>query len=118
MVPFESRMARLYEAVDVMVCRAGASTIAELTVSGVPAVLVPLPGAPGDHQSANARMLGDADAAVVVPDAACDAATLEGVLETVLSDPGRLEKMGAAARSLGRPDAARRVAALVESHAR
>lgn len=118
MVPFEDRMARLYEAVDVMVCRAGAGTVAELTVTGVPAVLVPLPGAPGDHQSANAKTLGDADAAVVLPDAQCDAIRLETVLDAVLSDPGRLEKMGAAARSLGRPDAAGRVAALVEAHAR
>lgn len=118
MVPFEDRMARLYEAADVMVCRAGAGTVAELTVTGVPAVLVPLPGAPGDHQNANATMLADADAAVLLPDAQCDGIRLERVLDSVLSDPGRLEKMGAAARSLGRPDAARRVAALVEAHAR
>ena len=118
MVDFESRMARLYEAVDVMVCRAGASTVAELTVAGVPSVLVPLPGAPGDHQSANARALVDAAAAVLVPDDDCDADRLASVLDGLLDDPGRLRTMGEAARSLGRPDAAERICEIVVAHAR
>ena len=118
MVDFESRMARLYEAVDVMVCRAGASTVAELTVAGVPSVLVPLPGAPGDHQSANARGLLDAAAAVVVPDEDCDGDRLASVLDGLLDDPGRLRAMGEAARSLGRPDAADRICEIVVTHAR
>ena len=118
MVDFESRMARLYEAVDVMVCRAGASTVAELTVAGVPSVLVPLPGAPGDHQSANTRGLLDAAAAVVVPDEDCDGDRLASVLDGLLDDPGRLRAMGEAARSLGRPDAAERICEIVVAHAR
>jgi UDP-N-acetylglucosamine--N-acetylmuramyl-(pentapeptide) pyrophosphoryl-undecaprenol N-acetylglucosamine transferase len=118
MVDFENRMARLYEAVDVMVCRAGASTVAELTVAGVPSVLVPLPGAPGDHQSANARALVDAAAAVVVPDAECDADRLVSVLDGLLDDPARLRAMGEAARGLGRPDAAERICEIVIAHAR
>lgn len=118
MVPFESRMARLYEAVDVMVCRAGAGTVAELSVAGVPAVLVPLPGAPGDHQSANARALVGAGAAVLLPDAACEPPALASLLDELLADAGRLHEMGEAARGLGRPDAADRIGALVVANAR
>ena len=117
-VAFEDHMDRLYEAVDVMVCRAGASTVAELAVAGVPSVLVPLPGAPGDHQSANARALVDAGAAVLVPDAACEPGRLASDLEGLLGDHARLEAMGEAARRLGRPDAADRIGALVVAHAR
>ncbi len=118
MVDFCDRMARLYEAADVLVCRAGASTVAELAVAGVPSVLVPLPGAPGDHQHANARALVDATAAVLVPDADCDADVLGPVLDRLLDDPDRLRTMGEAARSLGRPDAAGRICELVVANAR
>ncbi len=117
-VEFEDHMARLYGAVDVMVCRAGASTVAELTVAGVPSVLVPLPGAPGDHQSANARALVDVGAAILVPDPDCDADLLASVLDGLLGDPGRLHAMGEAARALGRPDAADRIGRLVVASAR
>lgn len=117
-VPFEERMALLYAAVDVMVCRAGAITVAELAVTGTPAVLVPLPNAPGDHQSANARALVERGAAVVVPDASCDGPTLGEVLDGLLEHPGELAAMAAAASGLGHPDAAQRVAELVVGHAR
>lgn len=117
LVPFEDRMARLYEAVDLMVCRAGAGTVAELTVAGVPSVLVPLPGAPGDHQTANARALLEAGAAVLLPDAACSGIRLASTLDELLGDRGRLREMGGAARSLGRPDAAERIGALVVANA-
>ena len=63
----------VYAAADVVVCRAGAMTVAELAVAGVPSILVPLPGAPGDHQTANARVLERAGAAVLLPDDRCDA---------------------------------------------
>lgn len=117
-VPFEQQMARLYEAADLMICRAGANTVAELAVAGVPSVLVPLPGAPGDHQTANARALEQRGAALVVTDDRCDAAHLGPIVDDLLADPGRLEAMGESARSLARPDAADRVAELVETHAR
>jgi UDP-N-acetylglucosamine:LPS N-acetylglucosamine transferase len=117
-VPFEDRMDLLYEAADVMVCRAGAVTVAELAAAGVPAVLVPLPGAPGDHQTANARALEAAGAAVVVPDTECTGRHLAEILDRLLGDGGRLGRMGAAARAAGRPDAAERVAELVDDHAR
>ena len=117
-VPYEERMATAYSAADIVVCRAGAMTVAELAAAGVPSVLVPLPGAPGDHQTANARVLEQAGGAVVLPDIDCDAPRLAAVLDRLLSDPVALEAMGRAARSLGRPDAAEAGARVVEDHAR
>lgn len=111
-------MELVYAAADVVVCRAGAMTVAELAVAGVPAVLVPLPGAPGDHQTANARVLERAGAAVVVPDRSCTAEELDRILAELIGDPGRLAAMGAAARSVGRPDAADAGAQVVERFAR
>ncbi|MGH9082426.1 MAG: UDP-N-acetylglucosamine--N-acetylmuramyl-(pentapeptide) pyrophosphoryl-undecaprenol N-acetylglucosamine transferase [Acidimicrobiales bacterium] len=117
-VEFERQMALLYQAADVMVCRAGAVTVAELAVAGVPAVLVPLPGAPGDHQTANARALADVGAGELLADGACDAGGLAARLDRLLSDPERLRSMGEAARALGHADAARRVAEVVIGCAR
>jgi UDP-N-acetylglucosamine--N-acetylmuramyl-(pentapeptide) pyrophosphoryl-undecaprenol N-acetylglucosamine transferase len=112
-LPFVERMDLAYALADLALCRAGASTIAELAVAGVPAVLVPYPHAAADEQTANAAALADAGAAVLVPDVELDGAALVGAAEPVLHDPGRAEAMAAAARALGRPDAARRLAALV-----
>jgi undecaprenyldiphospho-muramoylpentapeptide beta-N-acetylglucosaminyltransferase len=117
-VPFEERMDLVYSASDLVVCRAGAMTVAELAVAGVPSVLVPLPGAPGDHQTANARVLEKAGAALLLPDAECDAESLAAELDGLLDDPNRLEVMGAAARSLGHPHAAEAGADVVEANAR
>lgn len=117
-VEYEEHMPALLAAADVVVSRAGGTTVAELAVAGVPAVLVPLPIAPNDHQTANAAALVGAGAAVLVPDAECTPERLGGELERLLADPPRLEAMGVAARRLGRRDAAERVAALLEQHAR
>jgi UDP-N-acetylglucosamine--N-acetylmuramyl-(pentapeptide) pyrophosphoryl-undecaprenol N-acetylglucosamine transferase len=116
-VAYEERMPELYCAADLCVSRAGALTVAELLVAGVPAILVPLPGAPRDHQTRNAEALVAAGAAVLIPDAECDSARLAAELTALLGDPERLHAMGAAARKLGHPDAAARVAALVDAHA-
>jgi undecaprenyldiphospho-muramoylpentapeptide beta-N-acetylglucosaminyltransferase len=113
LVPFEEHMEVIYSEATVMVSRSGGMT-AELTAVGMPAVLVPLPGAPGDHQTANAEALAAGGAAVVVPDAALTAARLDTELGALLADPGRLRAMSAAARALGRPDATARFADLVE----
>jgi UDP-N-acetylglucosamine--N-acetylmuramyl-(pentapeptide) pyrophosphoryl-undecaprenol N-acetylglucosamine transferase len=115
LVPYEDRMPDLYAATTVAVCRAGATTVAELAAAGVPSVLVPLPGAPGDHQTRNARALVDAGAAVLVTDAECTGARLAAELEPLLSDPARLDAMAAAAHALARPQAADDLAALVEA---
>jgi len=117
-VAYEERMARVYEAADVAVCRAGAMTVAELAVVGLPAVLVPLPGAPGDHQGRNAAVLEGAGAAVVLPDADCDGAGLAAALAPLVADPQQRVRMAQAAAAVGRPHAAEAVAVLCQAHAR
>ncbi len=105
-------MPPLWSVADVAVCRAGATTLAELTALGIPSVLVPLPGAPGDHQTRNARVVADAGGAVLVPDEDCDAATLEAALERLLA-PGERERASEAAQRLGHRDAAAGIARVV-----
>jgi undecaprenyldiphospho-muramoylpentapeptide beta-N-acetylglucosaminyltransferase len=117
-VPYQEHMGRVYAAADVVVCRAGAMTVAELAAAGVPSVLVPLPGAPGDHQTANARVLERAGASVLLPDADCDSGRLATTLDRLLADPVALAAMAGAATSLGRPDAAMAGALVVETSAR
>jgi UDP-N-acetylglucosamine--N-acetylmuramyl-(pentapeptide) pyrophosphoryl-undecaprenol N-acetylglucosamine transferase len=117
-VPYEERMALFYQAADLVVGRAGANTVAELAVAGVPAILVPLPGAPGDHQRANAAVLERVGAAVIISDPECTGARLATEIDLLTSEPGRLDAMGRAAATVGRPDAVAAVAALARSHAR
>lgn len=117
-VAYEAEMPTLYQAADVVVGRAGAMTVAELAAVGVASVLVPLPGAPGDHQAANARVLEQAGAAVVLADAACDGPGLADVLGPLVDDGDRRRAMAVAAATLGRPDAAEAVATVAEAHAR
>jgi undecaprenyldiphospho-muramoylpentapeptide beta-N-acetylglucosaminyltransferase len=111
--PYEDHMETVYTDATLIVCRAGGMT-AELAAVGIPSVLVPLPGAPGDHQARNAEVFVGAGAAVMVPDAELDTDRLATELESLLADPARLAAMGDAARTLGRVDAAARVADLVE----
>jgi UDP-N-acetylglucosamine--N-acetylmuramyl-(pentapeptide) pyrophosphoryl-undecaprenol N-acetylglucosamine transferase len=117
-VRYEERMDLVFAAVDLVVSRAGASTVADLAVAGLPAILIPLPGAPGDHQTANARVLERVGAARLVPDGELTVDRLATELDDVLADRERLAEMGRAARSVARPDAAAAVAALAEEHAR
>lgn len=117
-VPFEDRMPLLYQAADLAICRAGAMTVGELALTGVPAILVPLPGAPDDHQTANAKVLVRAGGARLLADSACSAQGLRSMAEGLLDDPKARVSMAAAARSLGHPDAAQRVAEVVIAHAR
>jgi undecaprenyldiphospho-muramoylpentapeptide beta-N-acetylglucosaminyltransferase len=115
---YEDDMPGLYAATTIAVCRSGATTVAELAAAGVPSVLVPLPGAPGDHQTRNAEALVAAGAAVLVPDGECTGTRLAAELEPLLADPARLDAMAAAAGTLARPEAADDLAALVERTAR
>ena len=96
-------MPEVYRAADLCVCRAGAMTVAELLVRGVPAILVPLPGAPRDHQTRNAEALVAAGAAILIPDAECTAERLEAEVGALLCDRDRLAAMAAAARGAGPP---------------
>jgi UDP-N-acetylglucosamine--N-acetylmuramyl-(pentapeptide) pyrophosphoryl-undecaprenol N-acetylglucosamine transferase len=109
-VPFLERMDLAYALADLVLCRSGASTIAELTACGLPSVLVPYPHAAADEQTANARALTDAGGAVLVPDAELDADRLVAVAAPILADPERRRTMGEAARGQGRPEAADAVA--------
>lgn len=112
-VDFIDDMAAAYAAADVVVCRAGATSIAELTVLGEPAVLVPYPHATGDHQRHNAQALAQAGAAAVIDDGELDGERLVGTLEPWLLDADARAAVAAAARSFGRPDAATNVARLL-----
>jgi UDP-N-acetylglucosamine:LPS N-acetylglucosamine transferase len=114
LVPFEEHMEAVYTEATLVVSRSGGMT-AELTAVGMPSVLIPLPGAPGDHQTANADTLVSAGAAVKIPDHDLSPSRLAAEVDALLADPGGLERMGAAARALGRPDATARFADLVEA---
>ncbi|HEY6530926.1 MAG TPA: UDP-N-acetylglucosamine--N-acetylmuramyl-(pentapeptide) pyrophosphoryl-undecaprenol N-acetylglucosamine transferase, partial [Acidimicrobiales bacterium] len=118
MVRYEDHMERVLCAADLLVGRAGGTTVAELAEVGLGAVLVPLPIAPRDHQTANAAALVRAGAAILVPDAELDGDRLVAELAPLLEHPERLATMAAAAHALARPDAADRVADLVERNAR
>jgi UDP-N-acetylglucosamine--N-acetylmuramyl-(pentapeptide) pyrophosphoryl-undecaprenol N-acetylglucosamine transferase len=105
-------MVELWRICDVAICRAGAITVAELAALAVPAVLVPLPGAPHDHQTKNARALADAGGAIVLSDAQCDGEALAEVLE-IMTASATMEEMGRAVHSLAHADAAGAIADVV-----
>jgi UDP-N-acetylglucosamine--N-acetylmuramyl-(pentapeptide) pyrophosphoryl-undecaprenol N-acetylglucosamine transferase len=96
-------------AADLVVARAGGSVF-EIAAHGLPAILVPYPQASGDHQSANARWMSDAGAAVTIPDGELTGPRLAREVASLLGDRGRLAAMRTASRRLARPDAAREVA--------
>lgn len=109
---FIEAMAEAYGWADLVICRAGALTVAELTVAGVPAVLVPFAHAVDDHQTANARYLSRAGAAVLLPERELSVDRLAGALSILLGDRDRMRVMAQRARQLGRPRAAAQVADL------
>ena len=113
-VGYEDRMPQAYAAADIVLARAGASTVAELTAVGVPSILVPWPGAAGDHQTANARPLADAGAALLIPEADLNVARLQRELDRVQPDPATLAGMASAARALGAVHRSDALARLVE----
>jgi len=105
---FIEDMAAAYAEADLVVCRAGATTVAEIAAAGVASVLVPYPHAVDDHQTANARFLADAGAAILVPESELSAERLAGLLAGF--DRVRLGDMARRARLLARPDATSAVA--------
>lgn len=109
---FIDDMAAAYRDADLIICRAGALTVSELAAVGRPAILVPLPHAVDDHQTANARFLVAADAASLVAEADLTPQTLADRLKPLLADTARRTAMGANARGVGRPRAAERVASV------
>ncbi len=116
--PFFRDMASRLKAAHLVIGRSGASTVCELAVAGRPSILVPLKIALDDDQGQNARVLADAGAAEVAREDVLTVDVMSRALETLLNDPPRLARMAAAASSVARPDAAERLADLVEATAR
>ncbi len=115
--PFFRDMAGRLSTAHLVIGRAGASTCAELAVGGLPSVLIPLKIATDDHQRLNAKALTDVSAAEVILEDNVTVERLTAVLAPLLADPARLAAMSAAARSVAIPDAAQRLADLVEATA-
>jgi UDP-N-acetylglucosamine--N-acetylmuramyl-(pentapeptide) pyrophosphoryl-undecaprenol N-acetylglucosamine transferase len=108
-------MPAAFDAADLVICRAGAGTVSELTAAGKPAILVPFPFAADDHQTRNAEAMQDAGAARLVPDSELSGEKLVGLIGELCPS---LEQMGAAARKLAKPGAARRAAEILEEVAK
>lgn len=113
LAPFFTDMAARLSAAHLVISRAGASSVAELTVAGRPAMLVPLPSAADNHQYFNAEAIEDKDAGWVVTQDAFTPEALASKLETLLNLPNRLAEMAGHMRQLGVPDAAGRLADIV-----
>ena len=109
---FIDDMAAAYAWADLVICRSGALTVAELAVVGVAAILVPYPHATDDHQTGNARFLADAGAAILVPQDTLDPQRLGKLLDDLTTQREVLLEMACRAHSLALPQAARRVAEL------
>jgi len=110
--PFIDDMPGAFARAGLLLCRSGASTVAEVTAAGKPAVFVPFPRAADDHQRRNAEALAQAGAALVIPEAGLTAERLVETVSKLLGDRARLAQMGAAARRLAHPDAAAEIAAM------
>ncbi len=112
LVPFIEDMAAAYAWADLVVCRAGALTIAELCAAGLPALFVPYPAAVDDHQTANARPMAEAGAAVIIPESELTPASLAGLLREWLQSRNGLLAKAEKARALARPDSLSRITEL------
>ena len=112
--PFFADIPRRLSEAQLVVSRSGASSVADISVIGRPSILIPFAAATGDHQTANAKGLSDAGAAVVIQEKALDAGALAGHIAAILEDPMKAETMARAALGEGKPDATARLVALVE----
>ncbi|MBM9594603.1 UDP-N-acetylglucosamine--N-acetylmuramyl-(pentapeptide) pyrophosphoryl-undecaprenol N-acetylglucosamine transferase [Roseitranquillus sediminis] len=113
--PFFDDIARRMSEAQLVVSRAGASSVADLSVIGRPSILIPFAAAAEDHQTANARGLAKADAAILLPERKADAETLSEQMALILENPDAASRMARAALAQGKPDAAERLADLVEA---
>jgi UDP-N-acetylglucosamine--N-acetylmuramyl-(pentapeptide) pyrophosphoryl-undecaprenol N-acetylglucosamine transferase len=112
-VPYLEAMGDAYAVADLVCCRAGASTLAEIALVGLPSLLVPYPHAHADHQTQNARHLAAAGAAALLPDVELSGRRLVAEIDALFNQPARLAEMSRASRSLGRPGAADAILAVV-----
>ena len=111
--PFFTDIPARMAAAQLVISRAGASSVADMTVIGRPAILIPYAAAAGDHQTANASGLAEAGGAIVIPEDRLEPVGLSAQIAAILTDPGRAEAMAAAARTHGKPNATERLVALV-----
>ena len=102
-------MASVYNLTDLAVCRAGAMTISELTLFGIPAIYIPLPGATADHQTANARAVVAAGGGLMAAQSELSAEKLAALVTAVLTDEKKLQALAQGARELARPNAAEEI---------
>ncbi|HEY6249362.1 MAG TPA: undecaprenyldiphospho-muramoylpentapeptide beta-N-acetylglucosaminyltransferase [Candidatus Angelobacter sp.] len=112
---FIDNMPQAFAGADLLVCRSGASTVAEVTAAGKPAIFIPFPRAADDHQRRNAEAIAQAGAAVLLPEWELTRGKLAQMVTELLSNSGRLREMAAKARELGHRDAAAQVAEMVSS---
>jgi UDP-N-acetylglucosamine--N-acetylmuramyl-(pentapeptide) pyrophosphoryl-undecaprenol N-acetylglucosamine transferase len=112
--PFFNDVPRRLSECQLVISRSGASSVADIAVIGRPAILIPFAAATGDHQTANARGLTDAGAAILIPEDALNIKTLAAQIALVLDTPKGAVQMAAAALSRGKPDATNRLTTLVE----
>lgn len=113
--PFFHDVPRRMSEAQLVISRAGASSVADISVIGRPSILIPYAAATADHQSANARGLVDAGAAIMVPEDMANPESLTAQIEMVLSHPQGAQQMAQAALSVGKPDAAEELAQMVET---
>lgn len=113
--PFFTDIPRRLSEAQLVISRSGASSIADISVIGRPSILIPYAAATGDHQTANAKGLTEAEAAVMLPEPGLETARLTAEIAAILTAPERAEHMAAAARAQGRPDATIRLASMVEA---
>jgi len=104
-VPFILDMADAYQWADLVVCRAGASTIFEICIMGKPSILIPYPYAANNHQRVNARFLEEAGGAIVIEQSFLERKKLGSIVADLIAIPGKLKEMGRAAKAVARPDA-------------
>ncbi|MGC1494263.1 MAG: UDP-N-acetylglucosamine--N-acetylmuramyl-(pentapeptide) pyrophosphoryl-undecaprenol N-acetylglucosamine transferase [Sulfitobacter sp.] len=116
--PFFEDVPRRMSEAQLVISRAGASSVADISVIGRPSILIPFAAATGDHQSANARGLVDAGAAIMVPEDAATPDSLTAQIEMILGNPDAALRMAQAALSVGKPEAAEALAQMVEELAK
>ncbi|SDD16263.1 undecaprenyldiphospho-muramoylpentapeptide beta-N-acetylglucosaminyltransferase [Ruegeria marina] len=112
--PFFKDIPRRMSEAQLVISRAGASSVADISVIGRPSILIPYAAAAGDHQTANARGLTGANAAILIPESALSVEALSAQIAAVLSNPDAALQMANAALSVGAPDATERLVQLVE----
>ena len=118
-IPYQAReyldeMHLAFAAADIVITRGGAMSLAEVTARGIPAIVIPWSEASGNEQEHNARPLAEVGAAIIIHDADLNAGVLARMLREVIEDDERREAMARRSKALGRPDAAERVAAVIE----